>query len=300
MVLAVLTAQVIVPAAVCAWICFPRSRHLLPWWLTVLLAFSTTMFFYVAGRWDILGYPLRYALPVGFLAAATTSWIRRETAPSVPRSALVVQVVCYALMALPLLWLLVNALLERRAPGNAVELSFPLREGRFYVSHGGSGPLLNQHHDVHAQRYALDINQLNAWGRSINALTDGEPRDYPIFGRPVHSPCRGTVVTTENDLPDLTPPDRDPQRPAGNHVVVECLGVKVLMAHLRQGSVRVRPGDDVGEGDVLAEVGNSGNTSRPHLHLEAVRNAQQPDLDDGDPAPMTFGGEALVRNDVRK
>lgn len=57
----------------------------------------------------------------------------------------------------------------------------------------------------------------------------------------------------------------------GNYVLV-ALGERryLLMAHLREGSLRVRTGEPVQSGQRLAEVGNSGNTSGPHLHLEIL------------------------------
>jgi murein DD-endopeptidase MepM/ murein hydrolase activator NlpD len=48
------------------------------------------------------------------------------------------------------------------------------------------------------------------------------------------------------------------------------------MAHLRQGSLRVRPGESVQTGQQLADVGNSGNSTGPHCHVEVLDGA--PDL----------------------
>jgi murein DD-endopeptidase MepM/ murein hydrolase activator NlpD len=58
---------------------------------------------------------------------------------------------------------------------------------------------------------------------------------------------------------------------AGNHVVVRCEAGDVLLAHLRRGSVRVRAGARVTAGQVVGEVGNSGNSVAPHLHLQLSR-----------------------------
>jgi peptidase M23-like protein len=55
---------------------------------------------------------------------------------------------------------------------------------------------------------------------------------------------------------------------AGNHVVVRFEAGDVLLAHLRRGSTRVRAGDPVTAGQVVGEVGNSGNSVAPHLHLQ--------------------------------
>jgi murein DD-endopeptidase MepM/ murein hydrolase activator NlpD len=56
---------------------------------------------------------------------------------------------------------------------------------------------------------------------------------------------------------------------AGNHVVVEHAdGEYSMLAHLRENSVTVQPGDEVEQGDVTGECGNSGFSSEPHLHFQ--------------------------------
>ena len=47
---------------------------------------------------------------------------------------------------------------------NPVELAFPLEDGRYYVLQGGSSFLMNYHHPVTAQQYAVDILELNDLG----------------------------------------------------------------------------------------------------------------------------------------
>jgi murein DD-endopeptidase MepM/ murein hydrolase activator NlpD len=55
----------------------------------------------------------------------------------------------------------------------------------------------------------------------------------------------------------------------GNYVLIDHGdGELSLVAHLHQGSVRVKPGDHVRTGDVVAEAGNSGSSLGPHVHYE--------------------------------
>jgi len=94
-----------------------------------------------------------------------------------------------------------------------------------------------------------------------------------------------SAATTVLDLPvrgpwmvQNSPADRVPSHGtqafgggiAGNHVVLALGdgGPVVLLAHLRRGSIRVAVGDPVRAGDVLAQCGNSGNSTQPHLHLQ--------------------------------
>jgi murein DD-endopeptidase MepM/ murein hydrolase activator NlpD len=68
----------------------------------------------------------------------------------------------------------------------------------------------------------------------------------------------------------------------GNYVVLDAGGFYVLLAHLRKGSVVVKAGDGVREGELLAYTGNSGNTMLPHLHVQV--------MDRADPADPTVSG----------
>ena len=56
----------------------------------------------------------------------------------------------------------------------------------------------------------------------------------------------------------------------GNYVVLKCGNVYPLLAHLHCGSICVRVGDRVSAGDKLGEVGNSGSSIQPHLHLQIM------------------------------
>jgi murein DD-endopeptidase MepM/ murein hydrolase activator NlpD len=80
---------------------------------------------------------------------------------------------------------------------------------------------------------------------------------------------------------------------AGNHVMVQVPhGPVVALCHLRQGSLRVRVGDSVRVGEPLGQCGNSGNSTEPHVHLQAIDRA---DAGHAGPVPITFGGH-LPRN----
>jgi murein DD-endopeptidase MepM/ murein hydrolase activator NlpD len=66
----------------------------------------------------------------------------------------------------------------------------------------------------------------------------------------------------------------------------------VLLAHLQHGSVAVATGDPVTVGDPIGRVGNSGNTTEPHLHIHAF------DPRTGEGVPIRFDGGAPLRNRV--
>ncbi len=138
-------------------------------------------------------------------------------------------------------------------------------------------------------------------GLRARQVFPGSLDDYGIWNTPVTAPCTGEVMNVARDFPDQTPPRSDSDNPAGNFVAIHCRDVTVVLAHLRQGSVSLQPGDNVKSGEVVGRVGNSGNTSEPHLHMHAVegRVSQYDELMwEARGLPMSFDGRYLVRNDV--
>jgi murein DD-endopeptidase MepM/ murein hydrolase activator NlpD len=113
-------------------------------------------------------------------------------------------------------------------------------------------------------------------------------QDFPAFGQPVFAPAGGVVVRAHDRQRDhwsRTSPlglaylftvelFRElfgPSRVVGNHVIIDLGdGTYAALAHLRQQSIRVRAGQHVTAGDQIAECGNSGNTSEPHLHFQLM------------------------------
>ena len=125
-----------------------------------------------------------------------------------------------------------------------------------------------------AQRFAIDWEQID----QKNTLLAGDtklPASYHIYGEPILAVADGTVAATRNDLEDQVPgalPDNLPLDEAdGNFVVLDIGGNRfVNYAHMRPGSVTVKLGDKVRRGDQLGEVGNTGNSQAPHLHLHVM------------------------------
>lgn len=147
-----------------------------------------------------------------------------------------------------------------------------------------------------AQRFAIDWIRLDRDGRFVQ----GDPTDvhnYAAYGAPVLSATGGTVVDTLDTLPDQVPgtlPDPSTitlETLDGNHVVVDVgNGYYAFYAHLKHGSVRVQPGDRVRPGQVIGRLGNSGNTSAPHLHFHLMAG---PSVLGSDGRPYTLSHFAL-------
>jgi hypothetical protein len=95
----------------------------------------------------------------------------------------------------------------------------------------------------------------------------------------------------------MTVPEFDREHMAGNHLIVACGDVHVITAHFRQGSVLARVGDAVALGQKLAEVGNSGGSDEPHLHIHVQTPGTHQAPMSGEPLPARFDGRFLVRGE---
>lgn len=97
--------------------------------------------------------------------------------------------------------------------------------------------------------------------------------DYGIFGVEVVAPASGTVVSVNNAEADLMPGTDNFESMPGNHVYIRLdeTDTYLMIAHLKKDSVRVKVGQHIQEGMVIAQVGNSGNSSEPHLHIHHQR-----------------------------
>lgn len=182
---------------------------------------------------------------------------------------------------------------------NPVELAFPLKEGNFYMAHGGTNEVINHHYSVPAQKYAMDILRLNQFGFRANKWSPKNLDDFCIFGSTLYSPCDGTIIESLDQCEDLEPMVMDAKNLAGNYLAIHKSEseIVVILAHLMKGSLIVKKGDVIKEGQPIAKVGNSGNTSEPHLHIHAVLNHTGDFLFKAEGVPITFDNRFLVRND---
>ncbi|MFE9406506.1 M23 family metallopeptidase [Streptomyces sp. NPDC006530] len=154
-------------------------------------------------------------------------------------------------------------------------LEFPLREGTWLVLQGG-GSGLNHHASHPEQRGALDVVGTGASGSRVGR--GAAPEAYRIYGAKLYAPCDGQVVAAVDGYADQVPGTIRYEPPYGNHVFIDTGSEVVKLAHLRPGSVTVSTGDRVRAGQPIGEVGNSGNTTEPHLHIHAERDGLGLDL----------------------
>jgi hypothetical protein len=144
-------------------------------------------------------------------------------------------------------------------------------EGEWIVTQGVDG----EHTHRGPWAHALDFERAD--GRGFPFRGDGaRAEDYLCFGAPVLAPGTGTVAVVHDGQADGAPGEMDAARPWGNAVVIQhAPDLFSVLAHLRCGSISVRPGQWVAAGTPVAACGASGRSPRSHLHLQAQRT---PDL----------------------
>lgn len=183
----------------------------------------------------------------------------------------------------------------------ARRVAFPLR-GEWRAVHTPADRIPSHGTDILGQRYAYDLIRLDPGGGlryypgpTWRMLLFGLPTNRCYgWGEPIHAPLDGEVIAASDGLPERTRvhPIRElalvlrtaltfrptPERVArllGNHVILRAGEVYAAFAHMTTGSVAVRVGDTVREGDLLGRVGHTGNSTAPHLHFQLM-DASEP------------------------
>jgi hypothetical protein len=180
----------------------------------------------------------------------------------------------------------------------AVSVAFPLR-GEWTALHTPAERVPSHGTDYFGQRYAFDFARLlgpykKAYRKPIWHHLLGRVRveDCYGWGEPVLAPFDGEVVAAGDGWPErerlnllwdllrtsLFAQDatREDYRPlTGNYLLLEGQPGVALLAHLRPDSVQARVGQFVREGELVGTVGNSGNSTTPHLHFHLM-NGRDP------------------------
>jgi hypothetical protein len=148
--------------------------------------------------------------------------------------------------------------------------------------------------DFFGQRFAYDFVRLNAKGSGFSSRAMFRQfaffvhaSDFCAWNEPVFAAFKGEVFASEDGWPDRLrvnaiwqviratflqgAPEPSDLRPLlGNYVLIQGEAGVALYAHLREGSILVRKGQSVEAGERLASVGNSGNSTMPHLHFHVM------------------------------
>jgi hypothetical protein len=151
-------------------------------------------------------------------------------------------------------------------------------------------------------RFAIDWVKLDDAGRGARG-DERRVANWHGHGEDVLAVADARVVAVRDDMPEgaLVAPVRHRLGDAsGNHVTLDLGdGRHFHYEHLMPASVRVRAGDRVRRGEVIARLGNTGDSTGPHLHTHAS-NGERPLDGDGMPFELEryerLGGYASIED----
>ncbi len=309
--ISVFVLQTGLPLILILWLYVLPPRNLVGFWMLALGAAAMTLAAAKLGIWVFPPWWVPYLMGSLLVGAVVLHLIRAQHRPFLPVGgygwlslAAFAGVAVFASVQLRAAWVAATM-----PEGASVDLAWPLGPGIYLVANGGRLPAINAHaalldpsHTLHAgfrgSSYGVDLIEVDRWGFRAGGIMPADPARYLIFGTPVLAPCAGQVILAKGDRPDMQVPELDDGHPAGNYVLLRCNGIDILLGHFRQGSLRVAAGDVLVVGEQIAEVGNSGESSEPHLHIHA-QIPGRPDAPFGaDPVATQLDGTFLVRGDL--
>ncbi|GAB3031669.1 M23 family metallopeptidase [Bowmanella dokdonensis] len=307
----VILTQVILPLVLLAWVALCPAGG---WLARALQLLSVSVVLLAIGLvflWVVPPFWMPWAYGLILLIIVVTRLIRKGfPGPGLWRTSTVnsAVILVVAVLGLPGGYLIGQAVTGRILPDETVvDIASPLPSGHYLIAHGGSSPVVNAHLktlDQAVERFrpwrgqskALDIFKITPFGFHKTGWQPSNPARYRTFGVPVLSPCNGEVALLADGIRDMTVPQMDRDHMAGNYVAIDCGDFFVILAHLRQGSIVVETADKVKTGDLLGQMGNSGNSSQPHLHLHAQKGLPLDAPLSGEPVWLTINNRFLVRN----
>ncbi|HEY2835393.1 MAG TPA: M23 family metallopeptidase [Rhizomicrobium sp.] len=177
-------------------------------------------------------------------------------------------------------------------------LALPLKgkvfvwEGHDYYAHHLRVPMSNPKVaamgiTANSNEFAMDFIYTDEAGREYK----GDPQkkeNWPSYGKPIFAPGAGVVREAVNDIPDNwfkdaavtkighpdLPPGKDP-KDIGNYVLIDHgNGEFSLLVHMKPGSVAVKAGDRIAQGQKIGEIGFAGDSLFPHLHYSLIEGAE--------------------------
>ena len=170
----------------------------------------------------------------------------------------------------------------------AIQISAPLRGDHWFSANGPSNSSGHRRalipidgHAAIAQRFAIDWVRLRDDGKTFQG-DEKDNKNYLAYGNDALAVADGVVSEVKDGIPENIPGENSRAVPitletvGGNHVILDIgAGCFAFYAHLQPGSLRVKLGDKVRRGQVVGLVGNSGNSTEPHLHFH-IENGSSP------------------------
>ncbi len=261
------------------------------------------------GPWVYVSFYIRYAILILTIAVIIQTVMRSSGLPIhiTPKFLDWLAYSSGVVITIVLIYLVVGSIRSHYYDEMPVNLAFPFNNGTYALFEGGNGKvssLMNYHYNasIHkgahintSMKYAVDITKLSRWGNDANGFLPMQNEKYAVFNQIVYSPCDGEVADVEDKWPNETPWSGKAPYNVGNHILITSKDFGVLMGHLQKGSILVKSGDTVKMGQPIAQSGNSGWTSQPHLHIQAMKKSSG-SFWRWEGLPIFFAGKNPVKN----
>jgi len=152
---------------------------------------------------------------------------------------------------------------ERLMNVNTIRLQLPFI-GEWMVSQGYDGNITHKGEWSKALDFIIVDNELKTYEQF-----GAHPENFYCYGKPVLAPADGLVQFIEDFVEDNEIGRINQEKNWGNSIVIKhAEGLFTKMSHLKKNSFKVKAGDYVRQGDIVAACGNSGRSPEPHLHFQ--------------------------------
>lgn len=277
--------------------------------LSVFLLYSclyliTMYFIFSVLFWENFNYYLRYIYLIAIIIGALVSSYQFRNMTLISYKSLLENVGVIIRLSVFIL-LTINVLRSRDKKTAKLDLLFPFKNGTYLIAEGGDGKksfFTNYHYKYikhrkwrKSMRFAVDIVKINNLGFTMSGFMALENEKYYIYKEKVYSPINGVVFLVVDGKEDNIPYSGNYTYGTGNHVVIKKDNYYILLGHLKNGTINVKEGQCIKEGEYIGNIGNSGYTSRPHLHMQVVYSENE-GIWTGEGIPFTFNGKFPIKN----
>jgi urea transporter len=136
--------------------------------------------------------------------------------------------------------------------------------GTWSVMQAHNGEYTHKQEWRHAWDFVITDNDDKQFKNAGNKLDD-----YYCYSKSVLSPGDGLIANIYDGVDDNKPGEINTQKNWGNSIVIQHTEyLYTQISHLKKGSIKVKKGDYVKKGDIIALVGNSGHSPYPHIHFQ--------------------------------
>ncbi len=144
-----------------------------------------------------------------------------------------------------------------------ISISLPVF-GNWYISQGLDGAHTHRGEWKDAWDFVL-VDQHGKQFKSEGKMLE----DYYCYDKPIIAPADGEIVQIIDDVEDNIVGDSNLNQNWGNSIVIKH-GYQLYsqISHIKKGTIKVKKGDSVKKGDLLAQCGNSGRSPEPHVHFQ--------------------------------